>query len=216
MMDSMLIAEVENDKYVVRIGYDDMAESPRVTQDNLGMLLEWSKNYDFGDAKLSREYDSGYEAFKAYVAEEHLAYESEESFEDIIYLPVYMYSHSGITLNTTGFSSMWDSGQVGYIYTTKEKAADWTKEFSADEITVDEIKDRLRQEIKELDCWVTGELYRWTIYEKVVECECCGKTRLEFVEGMGGYRGADDREYILADIEEYTSKELRDMMDKEL
>ena len=216
MMDNMLIAEVENDKYLVKIGYDDMSESPRVTQDNLGTVVEWSKNYDFGDAKLSRDYDSGYEAFRAYVTDELDADESTESFEDIVYLPVYMYSHSGITLNTTGFSSMWDSGQVGYIYTTKERAADWAKEFSADEITVDEIKDRLRQEIKELDYWVTGEMYRLTIYEKVVECECCGKTRLEFVEGLAGYRGAEDREYMLADIEEYTSKELRDIMDKEL
>ena len=37
-------------------------------------------------------------------------------------LPLYLYDHSGITMNTTGFSCPWDSGQVGWIYASKEDA----------------------------------------------------------------------------------------------
>ena len=37
-------------------------------------------------------------------------------------LPLYLYDHSGITMNTTGFSCPWDSGQVGWIYAFKEDA----------------------------------------------------------------------------------------------
>ena len=33
-------------------------------------------------------------------------------------LPVYMYEHSGIALSTGSFSDNWDSGQVGWIYTS--------------------------------------------------------------------------------------------------
>lgn len=43
-----------------------------------------------------------------------------ERYAGIVYLPLYLYDHSGITMNTTGFSCQYDSGQVGYIYTDKE------------------------------------------------------------------------------------------------
>ena len=33
----------------------------------------------------------------------------------------FIYDHSGITMNTTGFSCPWDSGQVGWIYCSKKR-----------------------------------------------------------------------------------------------
>ena len=39
-------------------------------------------------------------------------------------LPLYLYDHSGITMNTTGFNDRWDSGQVGFIYTTKDRVTE--------------------------------------------------------------------------------------------
>lgn len=38
----------------------------------------------------------------------------------VAYLPLYVYDHSGVRLNTTGFSCPWDSGQVGWIVATRE------------------------------------------------------------------------------------------------
>lgn len=35
--------------------------------------------------------------------------------QKFLMLPLYLYDHSGITMNTTGFSCPWDSGQVGWI-----------------------------------------------------------------------------------------------------
>lgn len=35
-------------------------------------------------------------------------------------LPLYLYDHSGITMSTTSFNDRWDSGQVGYIYASRE------------------------------------------------------------------------------------------------
>ena len=37
-------------------------------------------------------------------------------------LPLYLYDHSGLSMNTSGFSCPWDSGQVGWIYCNNEKA----------------------------------------------------------------------------------------------
>lgn len=36
-------------------------------------------------------------------------------------MPIYMYDHSGITVATHPFSCPWDSGQIGFIFITKEK-----------------------------------------------------------------------------------------------
>lgn len=39
----------------------------------------------------------------------------------VVILPVYLYDHSYLSISTTKFSCQWDSGQVGWIYATKEK-----------------------------------------------------------------------------------------------
>lgn len=45
----------------------------------------------------------------------------------VLMLPLHLYDHSGITMNTTGFHCPWDSGQVGFIYVTlKDAAANWS------------------------------------------------------------------------------------------
>ena len=42
-----------------------------------------------------------------------------EQMDGMVILPLYLYDHSGITMNTCGFSCPWDSGQVGWIYADK-------------------------------------------------------------------------------------------------
>jgi len=91
---------------------DDMPESPR-EWDNLGTMICFHKRYTLGD---KHEYKAG-------------DFNSTEEIEDQIYkdhdplvvLPLYLYDHSGITMNTTGFSCRFDSCQVGFIYISKEK-----------------------------------------------------------------------------------------------
>lgn len=47
---------------------------------------------------------------------------------DIVWLPLYLYDHSGITMSTGKFSCPWDSGQVGFIFMTKaECLREWGK-----------------------------------------------------------------------------------------
>ena len=53
--------------------------------------------------------------------------------QKFLMLPLYLYDHSGITMNTTGFSCPWDSGQVGWIYASKEDAL---REFGGKNITI--------------------------------------------------------------------------------
>jgi len=99
-----------------RIEQEECPESPR-EWDNLGTFIMMHGQYSFSDIPFEEDdNDSWEDAFK-----HHLQTVEDCTIKDVIYLPVYMYDHSGITINTVGFSCGWDSGQIGYIYVTKDK-----------------------------------------------------------------------------------------------
>jgi len=100
------------------------AMNPRKEMDGwLGQMVCFHRRYDLGDEQY-------YDDNRSFL--EHLATEHGMAFPEITLstdgdlinyikqyvtiLPVYLYDHSGITVNTTGFSCKWDSGQVGWIY----------------------------------------------------------------------------------------------------
>lgn len=90
---------------------DEDTPSPR-EDDNLGKMVCWHKRYQLGD---SHNYDTPQD-FE----------ESDEYKDSIVCLPLYLYDHSGIVISISPFIgrevySEWDSGQVGYIYATKER-----------------------------------------------------------------------------------------------
>lgn len=80
-----------------------------------------------------------------------------EKHANIVALPLYLYDHSGITMNCCGFSDRWDSGQVGWIYTDKntvlETGADikgnWKKTAY----------EWMKGEVKEYDMYLQNEVY---------------------------------------------------------
>jgi len=84
---------------------------------------------------------------------------------------LYLYDHSGITMNTTGFSCPWDSGKVGWIFITKEKAR---KEFSWVRITkkrLEKIEGYLKGEVETYDQYLTGDVYGYRITDTDTEEE---------------------------------------------
>lgn len=80
-----------------------------------------------------------------------------EKHANIVALPLYLYDHSGITMNCCGFSDRWDSGQVGWIYTDKntvlETGADikgnWKKTAY----------EWMKGEVKEYDMYLQNKVY---------------------------------------------------------
>lgn len=97
---------------------------------------------------------------------------ADKNIKDIIYnaidkhyimLPLYLYDHSGITMSTGPFSCPWDSGQIGYIYITKEKAR---KEYSWKYMTksrIAKIREYLTGEVETYDQYLTGDVYGYRI-----------------------------------------------------
>lgn len=89
-----------------------------------------------------------------------------------IMLPLYLYDHSGLAMSTESFvgkavHAEWDSGQVGWIYVSKE---DVLKEFGGEKMTGalrKKAEDLLRNEVTQYDAYLRGECYGFELYKMV-------------------------------------------------
>ena len=112
---------------------------------NLGTLVEWHSRYSLGEENGRKRFGD---------PDNFLKWAKRE---DAIYLPVYLYDHSGLAVNTTGFSCPWDSGQIGWIYATKPAIREW---FGIQRVTNrfrHKTTEILREEIQELGDYLRGE-----------------------------------------------------------
>lgn len=133
--------------YEIEIMQDEDAESPR-EWDNLGTMYCKHGRYTLGDEGADPP--------------------AKEDGE-VISLPLYLYDHGGVTMNTTGFSCRWDSGQVGIIYVTKARL----KEEQLQDKTVEEIEKYLKDEVETYDNYLTGNVYGFNIPD-IEEENCYG------------------------------------------
>lgn len=150
--------------YEISIEQDDMAENPREWQDHLGHMVCWHKRYDLGD---KHDYDSPDD------------FNAEINDNNSIILPLYLYDHSGITMSTSPFSCPWDSGQVGFIYITKEDAEEGWKSLDG---WREAARQGLQAEVDEYDKYLRGECYFFTVLTGI------GKTQMD---SCGGFLGFD-------------------------
>lgn len=93
--------------------------------------------------------------------------------EKHIILPLYLYDHSGITMNTTGFSCPWDSGQVGWIFATKDVVL---KEYGGKNLTAEKrekAKNLLQGEVKYYDSYLCGDCYGFELLENGKMIDSC-------------------------------------------
>ena len=170
-----IVKTFRKENYELEILQDESPESPR-EWDNLGTMICFHRRYNLGD-KHNFSVEEGEKMTKE---------------KDIISLPLYLYDHSGITMNTTGFSCRWDSGCVGFIYVTKEQVR---KEYNVKRITkdiVDKVTKVLQGEVKTYDQYLTGDVYGYRI-SKVEVCDK-GCEHKEEVDSCWGYYGMESVE----------------------
>jgi hypothetical protein len=151
--------------YTIEIKQDIDPQNPR-DWDNLGTMVCFHKHYKLGDSNhdfKNTDFNSWEELKQAIIKNE----------KPSVILPIYMYDHSGITINTTGFSCPWDSGQIGFIFISKQKAY---KEYGKKRISP-QFKKRLTNylvnEVKTYDQYLTGEVYGYIITKDNEESESC-------------------------------------------
>lgn len=164
--------------YINVVALEDDTEIFRPEADPVFVLTQGHPNYSFGDDTFTR-------------------LDELPDADDVISLPVFMYDHSGITINTTGFSCQWDSGQVGIVYIRKDDALAQGYNLD-DEASVEAVKDDLRAHVQMWDDYITGNIWGWTLYEVDTDDAFCpedlakltGNERFcECVDSGGGYFG---------------------------
>jgi hypothetical protein len=147
--------------------------------DNLGTMVCFHSRYDLGDKHNYRHEDySGWDEMeRAIIKNENVG----------VILPLYLYDHSGITMNTTGFSCRWDSGQVGFIYITKKKMLE---EYGGKYVTK-KLRERVAKylvaEVETYDKYLTGEVYQYEVWKLKKN----GKKK-ERLESCGGFYDEDE------------------------
>ncbi|MHA2063243.1 MAG: hypothetical protein ACXABY_02560 [Candidatus Thorarchaeota archaeon] len=175
----------------VKIIPDNDAESPR-TWDNTGIMACAHKRYNLGDEQLPSSNFNSWEEVEDYLVDECRA---------LVILPLFLYDHSGITMNTTGFSCPWDSGQVGYIYITRETLAlthGWkkiTKERRA------KLVELLIGEVETYDQYLRGDVYGYSIEIEGEQVDSCW--------GFFGEKYA--KEEAISNAKYYLGQELEDL-----
>ncbi len=197
--------------YRIKVRHDDDHEDPR-EWGSLGTMSCFHSRYNLGDKHnyndsrdlmfdLSGLYEE--ESTWEYLTDEQLQRCTDAVHKKYIMLPLYLHDHSGISMNTGGFSCGWDSGQVGYIYVSLEKVR---KEYDVKRVSKkmrERIEGYLRDEVKTYDMYLTGEVYGFMVEREdpdgeVVDVDACW--------GFYGYNDAyminEIKSYIKYDIEQ--------------
>jgi hypothetical protein len=153
------------------VTYDDCAESPR-EWDNLTKMLFFGKHKHLGDKhNINADDYNGWNELEEAIKKE---------YDVVMIKKVYAYIHSGMTISTQPFSCPWDSGVLGFVIITK---ADLRKEYNWKVLTqkrINEVYNRLDNimdgEVKELDYYVSGDVYGFRIEDKNgdIEDSCYG------------------------------------------
>jgi len=134
-------------KYTVKVVTDTDPMNPRTEWEPLAHMICFHNRYNLGD-----DHNMSVEEVKAIIKR-----------KDVISLPLYLYDHSGITISTAPFSCPWDSGQVGYIYVTKDEHR---KAFSCKRVDKKKVYDYLRAEVETYDNYLTGDVYGYCVEDE--------------------------------------------------
>lgn len=181
---------------VLQIVYDCWAENPRKEFDcNVGRFaVKGSCRYVDDEAKLDLEFCS---------------WEDDEKLLDgdksiVTYLPVYVYDHSGVVMNTTGFRCPWDSGQIGYIVAFREDVRNiqpsW-KRITKKRREI--IREWLRGEVETYSAYMSGETYGFQVVE-LADPE--DPESGEIADSCWGYYGDDGIQAIREEYPEFTEE----------
>lgn len=168
-MNNNVCDTVSKGSYFAQIMPDDEpGESPRDC-DNLGTMVCFHNRYNLGDqVQNGRRSVSGKNELTFSMPEYFTEWLHDNKEQVAVILPLFLYDHSGISMSTGReypFNCPWDSGQVGYIFVTKEAVR---KEYSCKHITkktLDKVREVLQGEVKAYDQYLTGDVYGYKLFK---------------------------------------------------
>lgn len=179
--------ETKLNGYTLKIIPDENPLNPRTDCDHLGIMLCWHRRYSLGD---SHPYDTPQDFA-----------ESAAAKDMFVCLPVYLLDHSGLYVSVNDFNDSWDSGQLGFIYCTKQDAQKW---FNNTDVTEEEIKKELTAEVEEYNDYLNGAWYGFLIEGLDGEVE----------DSCGGFRYDGSMKKLASEMKSYVSDKYYALFDK--
>lgn len=158
--------------HFIEIYQDENCMNPREWSDHLGVMVFSHTRYSLGDA------DHGID-FKKYDSWDAVERGIRRKYKGtVLVMPVRMYDHSGITISVSNeypYNDYWDSGKIGFIFTTKERIRKWYQKKLISKKTMAKAKHALLYEIEEYDQYLRGDVYGYRIENlKGEEVDSCG------------------------------------------
>jgi len=166
----------------VRIELDADPDSPREWS-NLGTMTCYHRRYALGDTQDQTEIDGLLKTLNSIKR------------DGGVYLPLYLYDHSGLVMSTKPFSCPWDSGQVGYIHVSGKKIRAEYQVKRINKTLRDQIIEYLEGEVETYNQYLQNDVYGYTIENQDGE----------ELESCWGFYGI-----------EYASKEAEQVIDRQL
>ena len=200
-------------KLKLKVSYDTCAESPidRNYDDGiLGTFVCFHNRYNLGndnsyDAPIDLFLELAYKSnsyrtdiienafYEGYI-DEHQAMNSLKKVIDkddnIVILPLYLYDHSGLAISVSPFHCPWDSGQVGYVYTTKQRCDELGINFN-----INDVETSLENEVKLYNTYLQGEVFGFEIVEYDEEYH----NEYDIIDSCWGFYGSDMKENGMID-----------------
>jgi len=186
--DTLECTTASDGDYRIKIVQDDNPYNPR-DDDNYGIMYCWHNRYSLGDEEASKKYDPD-----DYDGWESLGKAIDKGEGAVIRLPLYLYDHSGITISTGSFNDQWDSGQVGWIITTRKQIELMNGKTKLTKKELARFTKYLENEVKTYDDYLRGECYGYVV-EKRTKCDKCGHVEWEELDSCWGYLG--DQKYCI-------------------
>jgi len=178
---------IQNEKEILlRIVDDEAPINPR-DRDNIGVMVCWHKRDSLGDKHnysgpqdflltlaLGKDSDQREdEMTEAYNTDDESYQDPEDTSneellaiirENHVILPLYLYDHSGITVSTRPYHCPWDSGQVGWIYVSKEKVLAERTDLT-EENWRETAEQYLQGEVQDFADYITDSVLGYELYE---------------------------------------------------
>ena len=178
--------------YALMVQPDDILISPREVDEHFGTMVCFHPRYALGDSHNYMDKDDFLrEMYLNTVGNDERGMERYENMVNMVWsrkmtgpnpderavdnTTLYLLDHSGLAMKTTSFHDPWDSGQIGWIYVSKEDAL---KEFGGEKMTgaiKKKAEDLMRGEVAAYDCYLRGECYGFELYKNgELEDSCWG------------------------------------------
>lgn len=172
-------------KYELKIEQDQDPMNPRTDWDNVTTMICFHPSYNLGDKN-----DYKKDSFGSWG---ELKEQIESDYNVLMIKPLRLYDHSGITISTSNsypFNDRFDSMMVGWVFIDEKKFELMCgKDYDRSEETLNKM---IEGDVKTYDQYITGDVYRYSIYE--IETCSLGCEHRNYVEGCGGYFGEEEAE----------------------